>query len=71
LKIDAETETRRKKPLRSNPTATWELRLDKFRVFYIVERKDAKEMTIRNLKVVAVGRKEHNEIFIRGKKVLI
>ena len=71
LKIDAETETRRKKPLRSNPIATWELRLDKFRVFYIVERKHAKEMTIMNLKVVAVGHKERNEIFIRGKKVLI
>ena len=71
LKIDAETETRRKKPLRSNPIATWELRLDKFRVFYIVERKHEKEMTIRNVKVVAVGHKEHNEIFIRGRKVLI
>ncbi|PYS33121.1 MAG: hypothetical protein DMG14_32500 [Acidobacteria bacterium] len=34
LKVDAEVETKRKKPLRSNPIAPWELRLDKFRVFY-------------------------------------
>jgi len=37
LKVDAEVETKRKKPLRSNPIAPWELRLDKFRVFYSIE----------------------------------
>ena len=62
LKTDAESETRRKKQLRSNPVAPWELRLDRFRAFYSVEE-GAK------LKVVAVGHKEHNELFIRGKKV--
>ena len=62
LKTDAETETRRKKQLRPNTIAPWELRLDRFRVFYSVEERT-------NLKIVAVGHKEHNELFIRGKKV--
>ena len=62
LKTDAETETRRKKQLRPNPVAPWELRLDRFRVFYSIEE-GAK------LKVVAVGHKEHNDLFIQGKKV--
>ena len=62
LKTDAETETRRKKQLRPNTIAPWELRLDRFRVFYSVEERT-------NLKIVAVGHKEHSELFIRGKKV--
>jgi mRNA-degrading endonuclease RelE of RelBE toxin-antitoxin system len=37
LKSEAERETRRKKQLRPNPVAPWELRLDKFRVFYSIE----------------------------------
>jgi mRNA-degrading endonuclease RelE of RelBE toxin-antitoxin system len=62
LKRDAETETRRKKQLRPNPIAPWELRLDRFRVFYSVEERP-------NLKIVAVGHKEHNDLFIRGRMV--
>ncbi|MBI4456679.1 MAG: type II toxin-antitoxin system RelE/ParE family toxin [Acidobacteria bacterium] len=62
LKVDAEIRTRKKKPLRPNPIAPWELRIDKFRVFYSIEETDT-------VKVVAVGHKEHNELFIRGKKV--
>ena len=62
LKTDAETETRRKKPLRPNPIASWELRLDRFRIFYSIEEGN-------NVKVVAVGHKERNDLFIRGKKV--
>ena len=62
LKTDAETETRKKKQLRPNPIAPWELRLDKFRVFYSIEEGN-------NLKIVAVGHKEHNHLFIRGVKV--
>ena len=62
LKTDAETETRKRKQLRPNPIAPWELRLDRFRVFYSVEEGH-------NLKVVAVGHKEHNDLFIRGEKV--
>ena len=62
LKADAEVRTRKKKPLRPNPIAPWELRLDRFRVFYSIEE-DSK------LKVMAVGHKEHDDLFIQGKKV--
>ena len=72
LKVDAEVQTKRKKQLRSNPVAPWELRLDKFRIFYSVEEKsttDKPAKRTRNVKVVAVGHKEHKELFIRGEKV--
>jgi len=62
LKTDAETETRRKKQLRPNPIAPWELRLDRFRVFYSVGEGH-------HLKVVAVGHKERNDLLIQGEKV--
>ena len=62
LKTDAEVRTRRKKPLRPNPLAPWELRVARYRVFYSVEP----ESTV---KIVAVGHKEHNDLLIRGKKV--
>ena len=61
LKVDAEVSTRKRKQLRPNPVAPWELRIDRFRVFYSVEHD--------HVKVVAVGHKEHNELFIQGKKV--
>ena len=65
LTTEAETATRRKKPLRPNLISPWELRLDKFRVFYSIEADE----NARAVKVVAVGHKEHNDLFIRGEKV--
>ena len=62
LRVDAEVETRKRKPLRPNPIAPWELRIDDFRVFYSIQEENT-------VKVVAVGYKEHNELFIRGRKV--
>ncbi len=62
LTHDANVETRRRKPLRPNPLAHWELRIDDYRVFYALEEDD-------KVKIVAVGYKEHNDLFIRGKKV--
>jgi mRNA-degrading endonuclease RelE of RelBE toxin-antitoxin system len=62
LTHDANVETRRRKPLRRNRLAQWELRIDDYRVFYDFEEADA-------VKVVAVGHKEHNDLYIRGKKV--
>src|SRR6266496_1623632 len=61
LTHDANVETKRRKPLRPNRTAQWELRLDDFRVFYDFEEEDV-------VKVVAVGHKEHNDLYLRGKK---
>ena len=62
LRMDAEVGTRQKKPLQPNPVSPWELRIDRFRVFYSVEENN-------KVKIVAVGHKEHNVLFIRGKKV--
>jgi len=62
LKADAEVRTRKKKPLRPNPIAPWELRLDRYRVFYSVEAGAT-------VKIVAVGHKEHNDLYVRGRKV--
>lgn len=56
-------ETRQRKKLRDNPVAAWELRVGKYRVLYEIE-----EMP-RKVTVIAVGHKEHNTLFIRGKEV--
>src|SRR6266566_3804781 len=62
LTYDANVETRRRKPLRPNRIAPWELRIEDHRVFYDFEGDDI-------VKVIAVGHKEHNDLYIRGKKV--
>jgi len=55
------TEARNRKPLEENPIAPWELRIQKFRIFYDVEKKNV-------VKIGAVGYKEHNILYIRGKE---
>ena len=62
LSHDANVETKRRKPLRPNRIAAWELRIADWRVFYDFETENV-------VKVVAVGHKEHNDLYIRGKKV--
>jgi mRNA-degrading endonuclease RelE of RelBE toxin-antitoxin system len=62
LTNDADIETKRRKRLRPNRIATWELRIDDYCVFYDFEAEH-------RVKVVAVGHKEHNDLHIRGKKV--
>ena len=62
LKTDAAVRTRRKKPLRPNPLAPWELRLDRYRVFYSIDAE-------KTVKIVAVGQKDHSDLLIRGRKV--
>lgn len=61
---DADQPSRRRKQLRPNPIAPWELRIENYRVFY--ELKDAQTVTI-----IATGYKSHNELYIRGQKVEI
>lgn len=65
LSLEPATPTRRRKPLRPNDLATWELRLGAFRVFYDVDRQDM------IVWVKAIGRKEHNHLLIRGKEILL
>jgi mRNA-degrading endonuclease RelE of RelBE toxin-antitoxin system len=56
------TETRHRKPLEPNDLGQWELRVGKFRVFYDVETTESV------VAVKAIGLKEHNKLFIRGKE---
>ena len=62
LEVDADVETRRRKHLRPNPLAPWELRMGAYRVFYEIRDNSV-------ARVLAVGHKEHNDLYIRGKKV--
>ncbi len=61
LAQDANVETRRRRSLRLNRLAQWELRLGDYRVFYDFAEDDI-------VKIVAVGHKEHNDLYIRGRK---
>jgi mRNA-degrading endonuclease RelE of RelBE toxin-antitoxin system len=63
LEADANVEGKRRKPLRPNPLAPWELRIGDYRVFYEI-REDL-------VRVLAVGHKVHNELIIQGRKVEI
>lgn len=58
-------ETRNRKQLRETNFSRWELRVGKYRIFYNVDE-DSKTVDI-----TAVGYKEHNALFIRGKEVKI
>ncbi len=52
--------TRNRQQLRPNELAEWELRVDVFRVFY-----DVMDEVV---KVVAIGLKQGNELFIHGER---
>ncbi len=56
------TETRNRKPLRANDLAAWELRIDRYRVFYDVDSENSIVF------IRAVGWKDHNILWIRGKE---
>ena len=62
LTYQPNVETRNRKPLRSHPLSEWELRIDKFRVFYDI---DIENETVL---VKAAGVKISNKLFIRGKE---
>jgi mRNA-degrading endonuclease RelE of RelBE toxin-antitoxin system len=57
---EPQRETRNRKPLRENPLSHWELRLGQYRVFYDVS------VAEQRVKVIAVGYKLHNKLFIGG-----
>jgi mRNA-degrading endonuclease RelE of RelBE toxin-antitoxin system len=62
LTTDPLTQTRNRKPLRPNDLSTWEMRVGIHRVFYDVAEDDGR------VTVKAVGWKQHNKLFIRGKE---
>ncbi len=62
LESDADVETRRRKRLRPGSLAPWELRVGDNRVFYEIVPQGI-------VRVLAVGHKAHNELFVRGRKV--
>jgi mRNA-degrading endonuclease RelE of RelBE toxin-antitoxin system len=62
LAYDATTASKRRKKLDPNRIAPWELRIDHYRIFYDIEQPTL-------IKVVAIGYKDHNDLYIRGKKV--
>ena len=62
LEVDANIEGKRRKQLRPNRLAPWELRIGEYRVFYHIREGQL-------VRVLAVGHKEHNQLLIRGKRV--
>ena len=62
LRDQPTTETRNRKKLRPNELAEWEQRIDTFRVFYDTDEAG------RIVKIVAIGHKEHNKLFIHGEE---
>jgi mRNA-degrading endonuclease RelE of RelBE toxin-antitoxin system len=62
LQSEPNQKTRNRKKLRPNNVAEWELRLDKFRVFY-----DVRE-TVQVVKIAAIGYKRGNKLFIHGEE---
>ena len=64
LEVDADVPTKRRRQLRPNPLAPWELRIGDYRVFYEIREG-------RIVRVLSVGHKEHNVLFIRGRRVEI
>jgi mRNA-degrading endonuclease RelE of RelBE toxin-antitoxin system len=62
LKYQPTVETRNRFPMRPNEVAEWELRIDKYRVFYNVET------LVKIVSIEVVGFKIGNQLFVRGKR---
>jgi mRNA-degrading endonuclease RelE of RelBE toxin-antitoxin system len=62
LLTEPNIETRNRKILRSNELAEWELRIEKFRVFYDTDTENSIVI------IKAIGYKEHNTLFIGGEE---
>ena len=65
LAHEPEVQTRKRKRLRPNQVAEWELRIDPFRVFYDVDSQN------RLIKVRTIAYKEGNILYVRGTKFSI
>ena len=65
LTYQPDVETRNRKPLRAHSLSQWELRVDKFRIFYDIDVEN------RTVLVKAVGVKIGNKLFIRGEEFIL
>jgi mRNA-degrading endonuclease RelE of RelBE toxin-antitoxin system len=65
LQHEPALETRSRKRLSENELSDWELRVQKFRVFYDVVIEEDR----RTVKIKAVGHKEHNTLYVGGREV--
>ncbi len=59
---DADQQTARRKRLRENLLAPWEARAGRYRIFDEILAQGV-------VKILAAGHKEHNDLFVRGRKV--
>ncbi len=57
-------ETKNRKKLRPNALSDWELRIDKYRVFYDVLIERGKY----TVKIKGIGYKEHNRLYLGGRE---
>jgi mRNA-degrading endonuclease RelE of RelBE toxin-antitoxin system len=57
------TETRNRKPLRTNPLADWELRVPDLRVYYVIREGDEPRVEIR-----AIGVKVRDRVYLGGEE---
>ncbi len=57
--------TKNRKPLRENPLSRWELRVKHYRIFYDMDQENS------IVEIKAIGYKEHNKLFFRGKEFLL
>src|SRR5258708_19051270 len=62
LSQQPDIETRNRKRLRPNENVEWELRIERYRVFYDVD------LASNVVEVKMIGYKEGNTLFIRGKE---
>ena len=62
LTYEPTVETRNRFRMRPNEVAEWELRIDRFRVFYNVEQQ------VRIVSIEVVGYKIGSQLYVRGKK---
>ncbi len=62
LRHEPTVETRNRFRMRPNQVAEWELRIEKYRVFYNVEE------TVRIVSIEAIGFKIGNRLFVRGQR---
>ena len=65
LTYQPDVETRNRKPLRAHPLSQWELRVDKFRIFYDIDVENGTVL------VKAVGVKIGANLFIRGEEFIL